>query len=186
MFTWDQTLYPFGSVNPGGSPPLIAGVTGNVPVDGSAPVTYPFPQTLGASPIAIVAQPYPGSSPSNQQISWQLYGVSATQFSIEAYGGNTGASMPFFYLALMSENQNLRGAQIASVPIDGSASVPVTFSSPFIAAVGAVLASPNPTSPTAQEISWQITNVTLAGFDIIGYGGSPNETMPFSYIATGN
>jgi hypothetical protein len=79
-----------------------------------------------------------------------------------------------------------RAAVVASVPADGSASVPVTYATPFLSSTTAITLSiindyqTYPWALTAQE-----TAVTASGFTLNVAGGPPGSTVSVGYIASG-
>jgi hypothetical protein len=182
-FTWTETLYPFGSGSNPQAQPFATGMTPLIPVDGTATEVVTFPVASSNIPLGVVVTPAPGT-PQNQQLSYQVTAVTVNGFSLTCYGGLTGNSIPFFYIALLVETPNFRGGPTGSVATNGG-SIAVTFDTPFPLETTAVAVSPNPATPTNEELSWEITNITSAGFTLTCYGGS-GGMMPFNYIASGN
>jgi hypothetical protein len=182
-FQWTETVYPFGSGANSQTVPFTAGATAICPVDGSSSIAVSFPPSSSGVPIAVVVTPAP-SSPQNQQLSPQVTGITASGFNLTCYGGLTGNSVPFFYIALLTETQNLKGGAAGPVATNGG-SVAVTYSQAFATQTTGIVVCPNPATPTDEELSWEVTNVTQSGFTLTCYGGS-GGLMPFTYIASGN
>ena len=182
-FSWDVTLYPFGSGSNAATVPFISGITGNIPVDGSATETITFPTTAAQVPIAVIVQAVPGTLQA-QQFSAEVTDVTTSGFNLTVYGGLSGNSCPFYYIALILGTPNIVGGSTGDVLTNGG-SVTVTYATAFASETTSVVVSPNPATPTAELWSWEITDVSTTGFTLTVYGGS-GGSVPFTYLATGS
>jgi len=74
---------------------------------------------------------------------------------------------------------------VAFVPADGSASIPVTFATPFLTTISSVTLTPSSTG--IYELSAQVVPGTalVTGFSLIVTGGAPGSFVSVYYNATG-